>query len=259
MLSESVGVRPTKRCLGDLGVELPDLGICLEGIDQPVIVSAQAVPEQRDAGGAERVVALADRVWFKVKTGDHRAVVTELRGAALPEWVRPSRGAWWIGAAGRRQADSPQRDFYAALQRECTTGKTVSSDHLLPAEWDWKRLAAEQAVAWRREMKSLVIRLVAMSLKSGNLAVAEFRNHRIKALVRAESGHEAYLAIIAEGAPGPQMFALLLDCVPGVAPEDWQPEPSPLTEMDPGSGEIIWSTLFPSEVANEILDLDGDD
>ena len=80
-----------------------------------------------------------------------------------------------------------------------------------------------------------------------------------KALVRAENGHEAYLAIIAEGVPDPQMFALLLDCVPGVAAEDWQPEPSPLAEMDPGSGEIIWSTLFPSEVANEILDLDGDD
>ena len=43
-------------------------------------LSAQAVPEQRDAGGAERVVALTDRVWFKVKTSDHRAAVTELRG-----------------------------------------------------------------------------------------------------------------------------------------------------------------------------------
>lgn len=28
-----------------------------------------------------------------------------------------------IGAAGRRQNDSPQRDFYASLQRECTTDK----------------------------------------------------------------------------------------------------------------------------------------
>lgn len=259
MTSEPIGVRPTKRCLGDLGAELPDLGVRLEEIDHPIIVSAQTVPEQRDAGGAERVVSLTDRVWFKVKTSDHRAAVTELRGTDLPEWVRPSRGAWWIAAAGRRQADSPQRDFYAALQRECTTGRTVSSDHLLPVDWDWKRLAAEQAVAWRREMKSMVIRLVAMSLKSGSLAVAEFRNHRIKALVRAENGDEAYLAIIAEGVPDPQMFALLLDCVPGVAHEDWQPEPSPLAEMNPGSGEIIWSTLFPPEVAREILDLDGDD
>lgn len=258
MATESIGVRPTQRCLRDLGADLPDLGVRLEEIDQPVVVSAQAVPEQRDAGGAERVVVLTDRVWFKVKTSDHRAAVTELRGEELPDWARPSRGAWWIGAAGRRQADSPQRDFYAALQRECTTGKTVSSDHLLPTDWDWKRLAAEQAVAWRREMKQMVIRLVAMSLTSGHLAVAEFRKHRIKALVRAENGHEAYLAIIAEGVPDPQMFALLLDCVPDVAPEDWQPEPSPLAEMGPGSGEIIWSTLFPTEVANAILELDTD-
>jgi len=259
MVPESVGVRPTRRCLGDLCLALPDLGVLLEEIVQPVIVSAQAVPELRNAGGAERVVALTDRVWFKVKTSDYRAAVTELRGTDLSDWVRPSRGSWWIGAAGRRQADSAQRDFYATLQRECATGRTVSSDHLLPADWDWKRLAAEQAVAWRREMKSMVVRLVAMSLKSGHLAVAEFRNHRIKALVRAENGHEAYLAIIAEGAPDTQMFALLLDCVPGVAPEDWQPEPSPLAEMNPGSGEIIWSTLFPSEVSKEILDHDGHD
>lgn len=44
---------------------MPDLGVRLEEIDQPVIVSAQAVPEQRDAGGAERVVALTDRVWLR--------------------------------------------------------------------------------------------------------------------------------------------------------------------------------------------------
>jgi len=62
MASDPIGVRPTKRCLADLGVELPDLGSPLEEIDVPIVVSAQAVPEQRDAGGAERVVALTDRV-----------------------------------------------------------------------------------------------------------------------------------------------------------------------------------------------------
>ena len=35
-----------------------------------------------------------------------RAAVTELRGTDLPEWACLSRGAWWIGAAGRRHADS---------------------------------------------------------------------------------------------------------------------------------------------------------
>lgn len=259
MASEPIDVRPTKRCLGDLGVELPDLGVPLEEIDHPIVINAQNVPELRDAGGAERIVVLTDRDWFKVKTSEHRAAVTELRSEEPPDWARPNRGVWWIGAAGRRQADSPQRDFYATLQRECTIGKTVSSNRLLPADWDWKRLAAEQAVAWRREMKRIVLRLVVMSLKTGHLAVAEFRNHRLKALVRAENGHEAYLAIIADGVPDPHLFALLLDCVPGVAPEDWQAEPSPLAEMNPGPGEIIWSTLLPAEIANAILDLDVDD
>lgn len=258
MAPDLMSVRPTRRCLADLTVELPDLGVPLEEVADPVIQSAQTLPEQRDAGGAERVVSLTDRVWFKVKTSDRRAVVTELRESELPEWIPASRGSWWIGAAGRRQNDSPQRDFYASLQRECTTGKTISTDHLLPSEWDWKRLSAEQAVAWRREMKRMVIRLIAMSLRNGHLAVAEFRKHRIKALVRAANGHEAYLAIIAEGVPDPQVFALLLDCVPGVSPDDWQPEPSPLAEMNPGSGEIIWSTLFPSEIASAILDMDDD-
>ena len=104
----------------------------------------------------------------------------------------------------------------------------------------------------------MVIRLIAMSLTTGQLAVAEFRQHRIKALVRADNGHEAYLAIIAEGIPDPDMFALLLDCVPGVSPDNWQPEPSPLTDMESSPGEIIWSTLFPSEVAGAILGMDSD-
>lgn len=204
------------------------------------------------------MVSLTDRVWFKIKTSGHRAAATELSPGEVPDWIPASKATWWIGAAGRRQGDSPQRDFYAVLQRECTAGKTVSTDHLVPAEWDWKRLSAEQAVAWRREMKRIVIGLIAMSLKSGDLAVAEFRKHRIKALVRAANGHEAYLAIIAEGVPDPGMYALLLDCVPGVAADSWQAEPSPLVEMSPAPGEIIWSTLFPSEVASAILYLDDD-
>ncbi len=255
MSEDSSGVRPTKRCLGDLGLAPPDLGRPLEEIDHPVVCVAQAVPDLRHAGGAQRVLALSDRVWFKVKTGNRRAVVTELHGDDLPTGSLESVGAWWIGAAGHRQADSPQHDFYDSIGRECTVGRTVSTDRLLPQSWDWKRLTAEQAVAWRREMKWLVIRLIAKSLTSGKLAVAEFRDHRIKALVRADDGNEAYLAIIAEGIPVPEIFALLLDCVPGVASTDWQPEPSPIAEMKPAPGEIIWSTLFPSEVASAVLEL----
>jgi hypothetical protein len=258
MTQVPVGVRPTKRCLADLDLPLPDLGHPLEEMDNPVVAAAQAVPEQRDAGGARRILTLSDRVWFKVKTGDQRAVVSQLHDGDLPDGLPRDVGTWWIGAAGRRQADSPQRDFYESIKRECTEGKTVSTVRLLPCDWDWKRVTAEQAVAWRREMKQMVIRLIAMSLKTGKLAVAEFRHHRVKALVRVDEDHEAYLAIIAEGVPDPAIFALLLDCVPGITSDDWQPEPSPLAEMEPAPGEIIWSTLFRSEVASAILELDTD-
>ena len=258
MTQAPADVRPTKRCLADLGLPLPDLSQPLDEIDNPVVVTAQAVPAKRDAGGARRILSLSDRVWFKVKTGDQRAVVTQLHGDDLPNGLPPGTGSWWIGAAGHRQADSPQRDFYESIRRECTDGKTVSTTCLLPGDWDWRRLTAEQAVAWRREMKRMVIRLIAMSLTTGRLAVAEFRHHRVKAFVRVDDGHEAYLAIIAEGIPDPAIFALLLDCVPGITTDAWQPEPSPLAAMEPSPGEIIWSTLFPSEVASAILELDAD-
>lgn len=42
----------------------------LDEIDRPVVAAAQAAPEQRDAGGAKRILALNDPVWFKVKLGD---------------------------------------------------------------------------------------------------------------------------------------------------------------------------------------------
>lgn len=254
-----VGVRPTKRCLADLELALPDLGLPLDEIDDPVIVAAQAIPAQRDAGGARRILSMSDRVWFKVKTGDQRAIVTHLHGDAMPVELPAGLGAWWIGAAGHRQADSPQRDFYESIRRECTAGRTISTGCLLPRDWDWKRITAEQAVAWRREMKRTVVRLIAMSLKTGRLAVATFRRHRVKALVRVDDDHEAYLAIIAEGMPDRAIFALLLDCVPGIDPDEWQPEPSPLVALEPAPGEIVWSTLFPPEVAKAILDLDADD
>lgn len=258
MAKSAKGVRPTKRCLSDLALATPDISVWLDELDDPIISAAQAVPEQRDAGGVERVLSLTDRIWFKVKTGDQRAVASELRDEDVPGALPPGIGRWWIGAAGKRQNDSPQRDFYALIKRECTTGKTVSTDRLLPQEWDWKRLTVEQAYAWRREMKRLVLHLVAESLRSGKVMVAEFKDHRVKALVRAENGHEGYLAIFAEGIQNPEMYALLLDCVPGVSPDDWQPEPSDVADMTPAPGEVIWSTLLPPGVASAIMELTAD-
>jgi hypothetical protein len=66
-------------------------------IERRASASAQAVPEHRDVLGAERVVALTDRILFKVKTSDHRAAVTGLRQRASPsrQQVGQLRGRLW--------------------------------------------------------------------------------------------------------------------------------------------------------------------
>jgi hypothetical protein len=68
-------------------------GFPLNELADSIVVNAQAVPEQRDSAGVERVVSLTDRVWFKVKTGDRRAAVTQLRTVEIPESIPSSRGA----------------------------------------------------------------------------------------------------------------------------------------------------------------------
>jgi hypothetical protein len=105
----------------------------------------------------------------------------------------------------------------------------------------------------------MVLTIVAKSLRSGKLAVAEYRSHRVMALVRAESQDECYVVITAQGVPDPQVFALILDTIPGIATDDWQPEPGDVTRIEPVSGEIVWSVILPPESANEILDLVRDE
>jgi hypothetical protein len=132
-------VRPTRRCLDDLGVAFPPLEQHLQAIDHPVVARAQQVPLEVAARGAERIVSIDDLVWFKVKTGQHRAAVHRLDPADEHRATVSAGSAWWwIGAAGTRKADSGSDDFYARLTAECKragrgSGR-VSSRHLLPAD-----------------------------------------------------------------------------------------------------------------------------
>jgi hypothetical protein len=102
LASAPVPVRPTKRSLDDLGQVFPPLTEPLPGLDHPLVRHAQRVPAEVDAGGAERIRALADRVWFKCKTSAYRAAVTRLTSSESADRGLPSEESWWIGAAGVR-------------------------------------------------------------------------------------------------------------------------------------------------------------
>lgn len=256
---ESPPVRPTQRCLKDIGVPISDLTRPLHGIDHPLVRDGQRLPEQVASGSGERIVSLTDRVWFKHRSRRLRAAVLHLAEAEVADDVVPLEpaGRWWLGAAGVRKEGS-REDFYASLLHEAQlqgSRKHPTTDHLLPQPWDIRRLVAEHAVSWHGELRRMVLTIVAKSLRSGKLVVAEYRSHRVMALVRAESRDECYIVITAEGVPDAQVFALILDTIPGIATDDWQPEPGGVTGIEPGSGEIVWSAILPPESANEILDL----
>jgi hypothetical protein len=255
------GVRPTRRCLGDLGLSFPDLTTPLSHIAHPLIQRAQRIPEEVGAAGAERVKSLHDLVWLKCKTSDHRGIVTRLTPEEMASRCLPPTFDWWLGAAGKRRADSAT-DFYKKIEDEALReGRHMggpSTLHLLPQEIDSERLTAELAALAHHAIRKIVLELLARSLHDGHPYSAELAGHRVTALVRAASASEAYLAICAEGFLDPRVIALILDAVPGINNDDWQPEPGGVANIRPTPGQIIWSTIIPPKVQTEILARSGD-
>jgi hypothetical protein len=218
------GVRPTKTCLSDdLGLPLPDIATILDFLDHELLQKAQRLPNEVEAGGSERVAALDDRVWLKVKTDS---------------W----RGA---GAAGHRRGDSAAKALTS----------NVSTTHLLPTEWDRDRLSAELALQAHYATRRLIPRMAAQSMRTMKVVGFDFHDHEVRVFIRATHG-EAYIAIAAAGIADPGAFAMLLRAIPGIQADDWMPEPNghPQLCLTPRPGEILWSAVIPPEAAGRLLD-----
>ncbi|MGH3252584.1 MAG: hypothetical protein ACRDOI_41095 [Trebonia sp.] len=218
----------------------------------------QKTPDEVRAGGAEPIRSLSDRLWWKCKTAYLRAIVTKLAPAELAALGVPESAAWRGGAAGVRRDDSAS-DFYRKLQAEALrhgrgTGRPGTS-HLLPQHVDADRLKAETAALAVEATHAVVLSLVAQSLLDGRAYTAILSEHLITALVRADDGGEAYLAIAAEGFIQSRMIALILSAVPGISGSDWQAEPGGVSDIKPKGGQIIWSTLIPPDAQARILEL----
>ena len=252
-------MRPTLRALNDLGLGFPSLDQALEKLDEPLIRKAQDLPSEVSAGGAERVLSLNDRVWFKVKTQDERGAAGEVPGPGEHEFPRQG---WWLVAAGRRQQDTPKKDFYARLEAECVrAGKGtggVRSEVLLPAEIDYRRWPAERATLAVSAMRALVRKAVVKSAHDGKLWTVTIKQHVIGALVRSQDG-ETYLAVTAEGYYDHRLVAILLDAIPGVPKKDWGAEPGAVFGIAPAEGQVVFSAMLPPETLCTLLDEDDGD
>jgi hypothetical protein len=262
------GVRPTRRALDDLGIALPPVGVSLEGLDHDLIIRAQQLPETIVAGGAERIRSLDDLTWFKIKAETWRGAGTSATPPNPPEEENdgPYDESWWIGAAGERRADSSQDDFYDRLQSECyrrrsrlnesgtTSTKKAFSEHLLPQVWDAKRLKADLAFAVKKLLQTQIRNMAVESLRTGRtvcLRHEQFGDLRV--LIRARS-ELAYIAVAASAIRSPELFALLLSSIPGIAVEDWGSEPDGVANLKPNDGEILWSAVLPPDAQTLLFD-----
>lgn len=249
------GVRPTLRCvLEDLQLPLPTADELLENLQHELISKAQMLPEFDAAGSAERIASVQDHIWLKVKTGSWR-------GAVLPP-ARDDTAAplWWLGAAGHRQADSDQRDFYARFAADCerrgsALGRRCDSDAYLPTTKDAQRLDVERALAGIRASRSMVRSLARESLQSGHARTATLNGWDITVLIRTDGTRHAaaYIVICTSGVADPKTYAALLSAVPGVAAEDWMPEPTEVLGITAGSGQVVYSALISAEAQALLL------
>ena len=245
--SMSDGVRPTKQALEHLGVAVPPIPEFLHSLPHAIVQKAQLLPEQVRGGGGERILALEDRVWLKVKKSRWRAACTELRGPELASL--PISHPWWMGAAGTRMADS-RDDFYAML-----TAFSRDSSSLLPTTWDVKRLIAEAGTLAAVVTQKAVCDAVAASLTSGEIVALTLAERDVRIRVRVLPDGEAYIAISFINTMEIEFMTTVLSSVPGVSASDWLPEPTSPLHLALEPGEMIFSTQLSTEVQATIIDV----
>lgn len=73
------------------------------------------------------------------------------------------------------------------------------------------------------------------------------------ARVRADHGHETYVAIGIRGSVRTDLAAVILDMVPGCDPDGWYPEAT-LPERRFGPNEQAWSNIIDTAAAAKLLD-----
>ncbi|WP_252540245.1 hypothetical protein [Streptomyces sp. RO-S4] len=176
----------------------------LDEIDHPILAKAGKQFADSDTKH-ERIRDIDDQVLFKVK-------VQRWRGAVWIDADLP-----WLVAAGRRE-DGSGNDFYAALEAEGRAARArynvahadalrteTSTAHLLPAREDHVRYQAEAAVRFARRLRVTLLDLARASLRDGREHAVEFDTFTIGLQVRADDGHETYLAVRITGSVPPNV------------------------------------------------------
>lgn len=250
-------VRPTLRCLReDLHLSIPPASTPLDQIDHPLLNKASEQFADPDTPH-ERIRAIDDVVLFKAK-------VSRWRGAVFTD--QPDTDVRdWLVAAGAREEGSKD-DFYAALHAQARTarqrynaehGTPLITDtytgHLLPGQDDHDRYLLEAGTRLAQRLNTVIRDLLRGSLRDGHEHAADFPTFRLGVIVRADDGHETYVAIRITGSVPRDLTAVVLSRVPGCPTDAWFPEYT-LPERDLLPAEQAWSNLMDPKAAARLLD-----
>ncbi|MEO3763245.1 hypothetical protein [Streptomyces sp. B5E4] len=245
--------RPTLRCLReDLELPIPAVTVPLDEVEHPILAKTAEQFATADVKH-ERIRAVDDQVLFKVK-------VQRWRGAVWVDADLP-----WLVAAGRRE-DGSGDDFYAALEADAKAARVrynaahtdalktdTYTGHLLPDREDHVRYRAESGVRFVRRLRTTLLELARASLRDGREHTVDFDTFTLGLQVRADEGHETYLAVRITGSVPPNLATVILRNVPGCQADGWYPEYA-LPERDLLPAEQAWSNLMDPREAARILD-----
>lgn len=98
-----------------------------------------------------------------------------------------------------------------------------------------------------------MLELVRGSLRDGHEHAADFAGFRLGIIVRAEDGHETYVAIRITGSVHKNLTTTILNRVPGYAPDAWFPEYA-LSERELLPAEQAWSNIMDPKAAAQLLE-----
>lgn len=245
--------RPTLRCLTkDLHLPVPPVTTPLDEVDHPALRKAQ---EQFDGDGPqrhERIRSIDDQVLFKVKAGRWRGAVW--RSEPCP----------WLVASGIRE-DGSDTDFYFALTADAKAARSAYNaqhsqpistqthvGHLLPQRDDHLRYRLEEGTRFVRRLERVIPQLARASLRDGAEHTVAYDTFTLGLQIRAQEGHETYVAVRITGSVPGGLVRIALDILPGCDREGWFPE-THLPDRDLLPAEQAWSNLMDPAVARKLL------
>lgn len=170
----------------------------------------------------------------------------------------------WV-VAGYRESGSTT-DFYAALATDTQAARSrynathtpalttnTYTAHLRPEDVDHLRYLAEAATRFERKLATSIKNLTHASLLDGHEHAAIVGGARLGIQIRAEDGHETYVAVRIIGSVPDTLVVTVLDLVPGCSLDGWFPEYS-LPERPLEAAEQAWSNIMDPTEAAKILD-----